>query len=586
MIEEILLLLFLITFFIFALDLIFRIRLYNRKINFGSLILHEFKEALKGGVGYMHFSIAAGVVLSVLLALLSPLRILALALWVVSLPVMAGLVIAAVYRVGVFIRSGLIHKRLKEDRGFVKESSKMQLVLLSIIIMTFLDILFSIFISWLSLSVGIVRNLLLLLFYVKPAANLFVNHTRELSSFRTPFRLEDVLEGKLKPEEIKFGYEKMSDVDRDVMLSCQSCGEIGACDASCPAVAAGRLLSPRVVVRTLALNSSNPDFEVAIKLEQHAWACTTCGMCVYSCPVKVNHLDVIYGIRRALVAQSRVDKKVADVLMSLSQYSNTMSMPNAGRHDWLRELGVRHIAENPEAEYLLWVGCMGSFDSRSREIIRAFIAIMHRAGMLDKVAILGDEETCCGDPARRLGEESRFQEIVLNNKHIFEKYNIRKIITICPHGYNVFKNEYPEFGVRLEVYHHSQIIQKLIEEGKISVKDGKEAMTIHDPCYLARYNKVVEPQRRILIKLGEVKEPPRHGEKTFCCGAGGANYWYDVPEEKRISHIRLEELTRTGAPKIVTLCPFCNAMLNDARRVKGSAVEVKDIAEVVAERLA
>jgi Fe-S oxidoreductase len=563
-----------------------RIRLYNKRVDLGSLILHEFKEALKGGVGYMHFSIAVGVVLSVFLAVLSPFRTLALALWIISLPVMAGLFAAAVYRVGVFIRSRLIHSRLKEEKEFVKESSKMQLVLLFIIVLTFLDVLLSVFIPWLSLSVGIARNILLSVFYVKPAANLFVNHTRELTSFRTPFRLEDVLEGRVKPEEIKFGYEKMSDIDKDVVLSCQSCGEIGACDASCPAVAAGRLLSPRVVVRTVALNSGNPDFEVAVKLERHAWACTTCGACVYSCPVKVNHLDVIYGARRALVAQSRVDKKIADVLMSLSQYNNTMSMPNAGRHDWLRELGVRHITENPDAEYLLWVGCMGSFDSRSKEIIKAFVAILQRAGMLNKVAILGDEETCCGDPARRLGEESRFQEIVLNNKQVFEKYNIKRIITICPHGYNVFKNEYPEFGVRLEVYHHSQIIQRLISDGKISVKEGKETLTIHDPCYLARYNKVVEPQRKILIKLGVVKEPPRRGEKTFCCGAGGANYWYDVPEEKRISHIRFEELVATGASTIVTLCPFCNAMLSDAKRTKESAVAVKDIAEVVAEKLA
>jgi Fe-S oxidoreductase len=586
MAEEILLLLFLITFFIFAINLMLRIRLYNKRVDLGSLILHEFKEVLKGGVGYMHFSIAAGVVLSVLLAVLSPFRTLALALWIISLSVMAGLFAAAVYRVGVFMRSGLIHRRLGEEKEFVKESSKMQLVLLFIIVLTFLDILFSVFIPWLSLSVGIARNILLSVFYVKPAANLFVNHARELTSFRTPFRLEDVLEGRVKPEEIKFGYEKMSDIDKDVVLSCQSCGEIGACDASCPAVAAGRLLSPRVVVRTIALNSGNPDFEVAVKLERHAWACTTCGACVYSCPVKVNHLDVIYGVRRALVAQSRVDKKIADVLTSLSQYNNTMSMPNAGRHDWLKELGVRHITENPDAEYLLWVGCMGSFDGRSKEIIKAFVTILQRAGMLNKVAILGDEETCCGDPARRLGEESRFQEIVLNNKQIFEKYNIKKIITICPHGYNVFKNEYPEFGVRLEVYHHSQIIQRLILDGKISVKEGKEILTIHDPCYLARYNKVVEPQRKILVKLGVVREPPRRGEKTFCCGAGGANYWYDVPEEKRISHIRFEELVATGASTIVTLCPFCNAMLSDAKRTKESAVAVKDIAEVVAEKLA
>ncbi|AET31554.1 (Fe-S)-binding protein [Pyrobaculum ferrireducens] len=585
MINEVLLILFLITLIIFIINLVKRIRLYNMEIDFINLIIYEFKEAMRGGVGYMHFSIAAGIVLSVLLALLHPLQPLATVLWIIGVPVMAGLLAAAIYRVGVFVRSGVIHRRLGEGRGFVAESEKMQLVLLFIIVLTFTDIFTSIFLSWLSLAVGVVRNLLLAVFYVKPAANLIVNHKREITSFRTPFKLEDVIEGRVKPEDVKFGYEKVADVDRDVLLSCESCGEIGACDAGCPAVAAGRLLSPRVVVRTVALNSKNPDYQLAVKLEQQVWACTTCGMCVYSCPVRVNHLDVIYGVRRALVAQSKVDKKIADVLMSVSQYGNTMSVANAGRHDWLRELGVRLIGENPEAEYLLWVGCMGSFDGRTREIVKSLVEVLKKAGMLEKIAVLGDEETCCGDPVRRIGEESRFQEIVLANKAVFEKYGVKKLITICPHGYNVFKNEYPSFGVKLEVYHHSQIIQRLVEEGKIAVRPGGELLTIHDPCYLARYNKVVEPQRKVLVKLGPVKEPPRRGEKTFCCGAGGGNYWYDVPEEKRISHIRFEELVATGAKTIVTLCPFCNAMLSDAKRTKESPVAVKDLAEVIAEKM-
>ncbi|MEM1598472.1 MAG: (Fe-S)-binding protein [Pyrobaculum sp.] len=585
MFEEILLSLFLITFLIFTYKLALRIRLYNKKIDFYSLVIHEFKEAARGGVGYMHFSIAAGVVLSVVLALLHYLPAIQLALWVIALPIMGGLVAAALYRVGVFIRSSVIHKRLGSESGFVSESKKMQLVLLFIIVLTLLDIALSPFFYWLSASIGIVRNVLLALFYVRPAANLMVNHAAAVSQFRTPFLLEDVIEGRVKAEEVKFGYEKIADVDRDVVLSCQSCGEIGACDAGCPAVSAGRLLSPRVVVRTVALNSNNPEYELAVKLEQQAWACTTCGYCVYTCPVKVNHLDVIYGVRRALVAQSRVDKKVADVLMSVSQYGNTMSAPNVNRHEWLFKLGVRHISENPDAEFLLWVGCMGSFDNRARQIVESFVKILDKAGMLGKIAVLGDEETCCGDPVRRIGEESRFQEIVLNNRELFKKYNVKKIITICPHGYNVFKNEYKRFGVELEVYHHVEIIQKLVTEGKVRVA-GKGSYVIHDPCYLARYNKVVEPQRRVVVKLGELREPPRRGEKTFCCGAGGGHYWFDVPEEKRISHIRFEELVGTGASTIVTLCPFCNAMLSDAKRTKESPVEVKDLAEVVAENLA
>jgi len=585
MINEVLLSLFLLTFIIFVVLLWKRIKLYNKKIDFVKLIIHEFKEAARGGVGYMHFSIASGVVLSVALALLDFAPAAKFALWLISLPIIAGLIAAALYRVGVFIRSEVIHRRLGEDKRFVSESNKMQLVLLLIIVLTTLDLSLSIFNSAISDTIGILRNLLLAAFYVKPAANLMINYDREVSHFRTPFRLEDVIEGKIKPEEVKFGYEKMADVDKDVVLSCQSCGEIGACDAGCPAVVAGRLLSPRVVVRTVALNSNNPEFELAVKLEQQVWACTTCGYCVYSCPVKVNHLDVIFGVRRALVAQSKVDKKIADVLMSVSQYGNTMSTPNTGRHDWLYSLGVKHISENPNAEYLLWVGCMGSFDSRARQIVQALVEVLKKAGMLEKIAVLGDEETCCGDPIRRLGEESRFQEIVLNNKEIFNKYGIRKIITICPHGYNTFKNDYKRLGVELEVYHHVEILQKLVDEGKISVKSLGASLTIHDPCYLSRYNKVVEPQRKIVIKLGELKEPPRRGEKTFCCGAGGGNYWYDVPEEKRISHIRFEELEKTGASTIVTLCPFCNAMLLDAKRTRESKVEVKDLVELVAESL-
>ncbi|MBP1449364.1 MAG: (Fe-S)-binding protein, partial [Thermoproteus sp.] len=389
MIGEILLLLFLITFIIFIVLLWKRIKLYNKKINFIELIKNEFKEAARGGVGYMHFSIASGVVLSVLLALLDPAPEAKFAVWLISTPIMAGLVAAAVYRVGVFMRSGVIHRRLGEDRRFISESNKMQLILLFIIILTTLDISISIFNSIISNTIGIFRNILLAAFYVKPAANLIANSDSNVSSFRTPFKLEDVVEGKIKPEEVKFGYEKIADVDKDVLLSCQSCGEIGACDAGCPAVASGRLLSPRVVVRTVALNSGNREFELAVKLEQQAWACTTCGYCVYTCPVKVRHLDVIFGVRRASVAQGRVDKKIADVLMSISQYGNTMSTPNAGRHEWLYNLGVRHISENPDAEYLLWVGCMPSLDGRARRIVEAFIEILRSAGMLNKIAVLG-----------------------------------------------------------------------------------------------------------------------------------------------------------------------------------------------------
>ncbi|MEZ0320103.1 MAG: (Fe-S)-binding protein [Pyrobaculum sp.] len=413
----------------------------------------------------------------------------------------------------------------------------------------------------------------------------YANYTgieRPYGELTTPFELEKVIE--TGQTEIKVGVKSKADLDPLHRVMPDACTNCNRCEDVCPATKAGRPLSPRVLIKKLSSAPLDKSlFEVGL-LEDEVWACTTCGACMLSCPVYIRHVDYIVDIRRALVFDSKIDQKKSDLLMSLSQYNNTQMQSNYGRHEWLRELGVKTAAENPDFEYLLWLGCMGSFDNRARQIVASFVKILDKAGMLEKTAVLGDEETCCGEPARRIGEESRFQEIVLNNRELFKKYNIKKIITICPHGYNVFKNEYKRFGVELEVYHHVEVIQKLIEEKKIRVA-GKGSYVIHDPCYLARYNKVVEPQRKIVVKLGELREPPRRGEKTFCCGAGGANYWYDVPEEKRISHIRFEELVSTGASTIITLCPFCNAMLSDAKRTKESPVEVKDIAEVVAENL-
>ncbi|WP_243669089.1 (Fe-S)-binding protein [Vulcanisaeta sp. JCM 16161] len=348
-------------------------------------------------------------------------------------------------------------------------------------------------------------------------------------------------------------------------------------------------LSPRVLVRKLALLRNSAGLEAdAFKVinEDELWACTTCGACTYSCPVGVRHIDIIMDLRRKLVELGKLDQKKSNLLLNLSQYNNSMGMPNYGRHDWLKELGVKTVQENPSFEYLLWVGCMGSFDNRAREIITSLIEILKVAGLLDKIAILGDEETCCGDPARRLGEEGRFQELALNNIELFKKYGVKNIITICPHGYNVFKNDYPKIDPwmgNVKVIHHSEFLEQLINDGKINVGRNNTVFTIHDPCYLARYNNITKPQRVIVNKIGNLKEAKKHGAQTFCCGAGGANYWYDVPEKKRISHIRLEQLMETNAQTIVTLCPFCNAMLTDAARVKGveDRVRILDISEIV-----
>jgi len=414
----------------------------------------------------------------------------------------------------------------------------------------------------------------------------FINYVeidRGYGELTTPFDLEKIVESG--QTEVKIGVKSKADLDSLHRVMADACTRCNRCEDVCPATKAGRPLSPRALINKISEAKADKSlFELGLQ-EDEVWACTTCGACMASCPVYIRHVDYIIDIRRSLVFESKLDQKKSDLLMSLSQYGNTQMQSNYGRHDWLRELGVKTVSENPNFEYLLWVGCMGSFDNRTRQIIKAFVGVLREAGLLDKIAVLGDEETCCGDPARRLGEESRFQEIVLNNKNLFNKYNVKNIITICPHGYNTFKNEYKRFGVQLNVYHHVEFLSQLVEAGKIKINGGVGTYAIHDPCYLARHNKIVEPQRKIVVRLGELREAKLHGERTFCCGAGGANYWYDVKEERRISHIRLEQLMETGASTIVTLCPFCNAMLSDAARNKEASVSIKDLAEIIYENL-
>ncbi|KUO92425.1 MAG: heterodisulfide reductase [Thermocladium sp. ECH_B] len=413
--------------------------------------------------------------------------------------------------------------------------------------------------------------------------NYIINYGRPLGELKKPFDLRELLQ-KENPEMPKVGYSNASEIPKLNKLEALACTDCFRCQDNCPAYAVGRPLSPTLIMTKIkqGLDAGQDKLIDGSVLDDELWACTTCGACMEACPVYIRHVDYIIDMRRDLVMNMRMDQKKSSLILNLSQSSNSLGMNNMGRHDWLRELGVKSIQENPGFEYLFWVGCMGSFDAKAKEIVKSLIEILRTAGVLDKVAVLGDEETCCGDPARRLGEEGRFQEIAMANIDLFNKYGVKKILTICPHGFNTFRNEYPKLGLSgVKVIHHVELIKELMEEGKLKLNVDVGKLTIHDPCYLARNNDVVEPQRIVVSKLGDLIEVERHGKKTFCCGAGGANYWYDVPEKKRISHERFEQLTKTGADTIVTLCPFCNAMLDEASRAKGSSVKVMDISQVI-----
>jgi Fe-S oxidoreductase len=321
--------------------------------------------------------------------------------------------------------------------------------------------------------------------------------------------------------------------------------------------------------------------------EDEVWSCTSCGACVQACPVAVKHVDLIYDLRRNLVNVGKLDKEKSTLLQNLTQNQNPYGFDSRSRGDWAKENGIDTFSTNPKAEYLYWVGCVSSFDQRAQNIAKSLAKILKGAGV--SFAILGSEEVCTGDPARRLGEEGRYQELAMQNIEKMNGYGVRKVVTTCPHCFNAIKNEYPLFGGNYEVVHHTQLISELMKEGRVRVAPERVkqiSVTLHDACYAARYNNIFDEPREALSATGaEMHEMRRNRDKTFCCGAGGSNYWYKVPQQKSISGIRTEEAARTGATTIATECPFCLSMFEDSTKVSGTRMDVRDVAEIVAEGL-
>ncbi|MEM3811185.1 MAG: (Fe-S)-binding protein [Conexivisphaerales archaeon] len=560
----------------------------------------EMNRLIRGNsIDRMHFAIVVGLLLSIAFALLGPalpyllpLLYLMLAL---TLPAIAGLLLSLYWRLQLLNKSERHNRKLNGSKEMIFNSKKLQVILIVVIVFTIAQLIVEWItgFEWLANLLDATKNLFIAIYYARPSINLIKNFDRPITKVQLPFELKKIQSGEVDAAQVKVGVDKIGELSSDAIASCDSCVEIGACEAACPATATGRLLSPRVLVRKVSvLKESNGDDADPFKeiLDDEVWSCTTCGACVYSCPVGVDHLGLIYQLRRTMVEKNRLDQKKSSLLMNLMQGGHSMGLPNYARNSWIKdEFGISEAREGKPFEYLLWVGCMPSFDERSRESVRSLLKIVREAGLSDKLAYLGDEETCCGDPARRLGEEGTFQNYALTNIEIFKKYGAKKLVVLCAHGYNSFTNDYISVDSSMKgikVYHESQLIEELIEKGKIKLKKANEDVTIHDPCYLARYNGVVEPQRLILSSASNLKEPQQSGERTFCCGAGGANYWYDVPEEKRISHERLDQLSATGAKVTVTLCPFCNSMLNDASSVKmNGSMKVIDLSQFVEEHL-
>jgi Fe-S oxidoreductase/nitrate reductase gamma subunit len=459
----------------------------------------------------------------------------------------------------------------------------------------------------------------------------------------TPFHLQAVLESgatDIPP----VGYATIRDLTWKDRLSLDACTNCGRCEAQCPATAAGRPLSPRKLIQDMKAEmwrdardersaARNPAKATATGVphalpmvyagaeantgpthqsrklatvdgvgsalqEATLWSCTSCRACVTACPVDIEHVDLITQMRRALVMESRLDEHQQKLLINITNAGNPYGFPASDRANWMAKLpdgvfaptAAEKAARGEPFEYLWWVGCSGSYDPRNQEVTRA-IATLLNAAKVD-FAVLGTEERCNGDPARRLGEEGRFQQSVMENLVTLNQYKVTKVIAQCPHCFNTLRNEYPEFGAKLEVVHHTQLLETLLAEGRIPLKDGKPLqVTYHDSCYLMRHNGVADAPRNVLKKANNglpVLEMAQSREQGLCCGAGGANMWYEVKDEKtRINVIRAKQAIDTGADTVATACPFCLTMMTDGLSLTGQEgkMQARDLAEIVLDHL-
>ena len=320
------------------------------------------------------------------------------------------------------------------------------------------------------------------------------------------------------------------------------------------------------------------------------WACTTCRACEEVCPVTIEHVPRIIAMRQGQMLMAETyPKELNAALRGLERNGNPWGIGYDKRADWAAGLDVKMMADAPDVDYLYWVGCAGSFDDRAKKVSTSLVRILNQAGI--RFAILGVEEKCTGDFARRVGNEMLFQKAVRENIETLAAYKVKKIITACPHCLNVLKHEYPQMGGRYEVVHHTVFIDHLVRAGKIKLKRGlKGALTYHDPCYLGRYNAVYHPPRSLLRSVSRdgFRELYRCGSESFCCGAGGGRMWMEETIGKRINLERSEEIAARQVSTVAVGCPFCLTMIEDGMKdlQKEAAIRTLDVAELVEKNMA
>jgi Fe-S oxidoreductase len=430
-------------------------------------------------------------------------------------------------------------------------------------------------------------------------------------------------------EDTAFGTGKIEDFSWKDILDVTSCTECGRCQSQCPAWNTEKPLSPKLLVTDLrdhayakapylladeahrdrvpgpALREAErpliADAEAYGVIDPDVlWSCTSCGACVQQCPVDIEHIDHIMDMRRfEVLVESSFPSELNSLFKGLENKGNPWNMSPSARMDWAKDLPfeVKQVGADveklDEVEWLFWVGCAGAYEDRAKKTTRAVAELLDEAGV--SFAVLGDGETCTGDPARRAGNEFVFQQLAMQNAEVLKESAAKKVVATCAHCFNTLKNEYSQFGVQLEVVHHTQLLNRLVRDGRLTpVAPTGEAVsgrtiTYHDPCFIGRHNRVYEPPRELLsvIPGAAVKEMPRNTERSFCCGAGGARMWMEEKIGERINLNRTREAVETGAQQIAVACPFCRVMLSDgltALQADGSAdadVEVLDVAQLL-----
>ena len=499
-------------------------------------------------------------------------------------------------------------------------------------------------------------NLLVVLSFL-----VYIPYSKHLHLLATPFNVffkNFGARSALQPienleEREDYGVSKVTQFTWKQLLDGYACTECGRCNSVCPALATDKPLWPKEIIlgvreelfvlagggqvgqRASGQEIQHEPMVGGVIKEESLWACTNCGACVEICPVSIEHVQKIDDMRRHLVMEeSSFPQEVVPLFNNLERNQNPWEINNDTRADWAASLGIKTLAEDPDVDVLYWVGCMGSFDQRNRKVATAFAKVMQAAGV--KFGILGPEESCTGDPARRIGNEYLYYMLgqqnveVLNgygfgkaqpsqaqgagvagsgNSHPNEQaggtadgraapastgqrtYEVKTVVATCPHCFNTIKNEYPQLGGNYEVLHHTQFIDRLISSGQLRLPDGfdKRKLTYHDPCFIGRWNDVFDEPRRVLNAVSEegVTEMRRNRNRSFCCGGGGGRVWMEEKIGRRINNTRVQEALDTGASALAAACPFCITMFEDG--IKGVGAEerfgVEDIAEILARAL-